>query len=158
LIRSSIREIGKDSSCIRSEILLFKYALVTLRCCRSNLYIDGVLTVNNDFFQTAYQRCGAAAVTLKPGNHTLYAEGWSANAMLSITATYQGPDTLNMQFAIPGPAPCLPYSPGAGDNNFVICGYNSDSSLNMAAISHFYTYFNQVCAVMVRCSDEFLCF
>ena len=124
--------------------LLIVDALITPRKCRSNLYIDGVLTVNNDYSQTAYQRCGAASVTLKPGNHTLFAEGWSANSVLSITATFQGPDTLNMQFAIPGPAPCLPYSPGAGDNNFVICGYNSDSSLNVAAISHFYTYFNQV--------------
>jgi hypothetical protein len=81
---------------------------------------------------------------LQSGNHTLYVEGWSANYMLSITVTYQGPDTLNMPFPIPGPAPCHPYAPGAGENNFIICGYNSDSSINVVAISHFYTYLSQV--------------
>ena len=81
---------------------------------------------------------------LQAGNHTLYVEGWSANAMLSITATFQGPDTLNMPFAIPGPVPCLPFAPGAGDGNFTICGYNADSSIDLGAIFHFYYYYNEV--------------
>ena len=102
--------------------------------------------MNNDYNQLATQRCAAAPIYLKTGNHTLYVEGWSYNAYLSITATFQGPDTLNMQFAIPGPVPCLPWATGSGINNFTICGYNAASSIDLAAISHFYTYYNQVCS------------
>ena len=101
--------------------------------------------VNNDYYQSAYERCATSSVLLQAGNHTLYVEGWSATAMLSITATFQGPDTLNMPFAIPGPTPCLPFAPSAEDGKMVICGYNAVISIDLGAIWEFYYYFNQVC-------------
>ena len=102
-----------------------------------------MLVVNNDYPQGATERCGTAAVTLQAGNHTLYVEGWSNSAALSITATFQGADTLSNKVAIPGTWPCLPNAPGAGDSNFVICGYKADNSVNVAGISNFFDYYNQ---------------
>ena len=102
-----------------------------------------MLIVNNDYAQGATERCGAAAVTLQAGNHAMYVEGWSRTAALSITATFQGADTLSNKVAIPGTWPCLPNASGAGDSNFVICGYKADNSVNVAGISNFFDYYNQ---------------
>ena len=54
-----------------------------------------------------------------------------------------------MPFPLPGPVPCLPWTQGAGIGNFTICGYNADSSIDLGAISHFYTYFNQVRTICI---------
>lgn len=116
---------------------------------RSNLYINGVKVVNNDYPQGAQERCGAAGISLAAGNHTLYVEGWSRNSVLSIAATYQGPDTSSQKIVLAGyyQCPALENEPGV----FTICGFKADSSVNLNSWSDLYTYYNQVFSFFKIC-------
>ena len=109
----------------------------------SNLYLDEVLVVNNDYAQTATQRCGTA-IHLQAGNHTLYVEGWARSASLSITATFNGYDSLNSAIVIPGLWQCNPNGPRISSMNFTICGYMADYSLTLGAVTDLTTYYNEV--------------
>ena len=117
-----------------------------LCCCRSNLYIDGIKVVNNDYPQWATERCASSAIHLEADNHTVYVEGWSRSAYLSVTATYQGADTQNIKMAIPGFKECDPNGPSRGDGNFTICGYRADNSINLGSVDQFFAYHSQACS------------
>jgi hypothetical protein len=119
-------------------------SLEILNLCRSNLFLDGVLVVNNDYPQGATQRCGTAAVFLQAGNHSLYVEGWSNTAALSISATFNGFDTLRSAVVIPGFWQCDPSGPGVTGMSFTICGYKADNSINLGNVLDLFTYYNQV--------------
>ena len=127
-------------------IFAFAFSFVMYFCTnfRSNLYVDDVLVVNNDYAQSATQRCGVESVTLQAGNHTLYVEGWSRTATLSITATLDGYDSLSNTVVIPGLWQCNPNGPSASSMNFTICGYRADYSLTLGSALDLFTYYNQV--------------
>ena len=132
--------------------------------CRSNLYIDGVKVVDNDGkvqYATARRRCSPAPVTLSVGSHIIYVEGWSSTDVLSITATYQGPDTSNIAVVIPAfrntlgsssvssfPgdifANCNPQGLINGDRNFTICAYNVKTNYNLGNLAQFFNFYRQV--------------
>ena len=103
-----------------------------------------MLVVDNDYPQGATQRCGAAAVTLKAGDHFLYCEGWSRTAALSIAATFNGFDSLNSAIVIPGLWQCDPNSPSIYGSSFTMCGYKADNSINMGTALDLFNYYNQV--------------
>jgi hypothetical protein len=107
------------------------------------LYVNGKLVVNNDYPQGATQRCGAA-VTLRAGSQTIYVEGWSRTAALSIAATFNGFDSLNSAIVIPGLWQCDPNSPSIYGSSFTMCGYKADNSINMGTALDLFNYYNQV--------------
>jgi hypothetical protein len=132
--------------------------------CRSNLYIDGEKVVDNDGkvqYATARRRCSPTPVFLSVGAHILYIEGWSSTNVLSITATYQGPDTDNVAIVIPAfrntlaassvssfPgdifADCNPKGVIPGDRNFTICAYNVKTNFNLGNLAQFFNFYRQV--------------
>ena len=111
------------------------------------MFLDGAMVVQNDFPQSATERCGTAKVHLKAGNHSLYIEGWSRNAQLSISATYQGADSQEMKMVIPGFRECK--TAGASMGPFIICAYKADSSLDLNSVDDIYMYYNQVSKCML---------
>jgi hypothetical protein len=133
--------------------------------CRSNLYIDGEKVVDNDGkvqYATARRRCSPTPVLLDAGLHILFIEGWSSTDVLSITATYQGPDTGNVPAIIPAfrnslfspsrtsSSPgesfteCNPKGVVTGERNFTICAYNVRTNLNVANLAQLSNFYSQV--------------
>lgn len=125
---------------------------------RSNLYVDGVLAVDNDYAQgTATQRCGSAE-TLSKGTHILYIEGWARGSGLSMAGTYKGPDT-SMSFVaiLPSPAPvispvnlsffaeCDPVQITYVDGIFTLCGFKADNYTDITSVEDVYQYYQKVC-------------
>ena len=112
-------------------------------CFRSsNLFIDGLRIVNNDYPQSATERCGD--IQLNRGIRKIYIEGWSRSEFLSIFATYQGPDSQNTKIAIPGFWECYDPALSQSSSNFLVCGYNVAFTLDITNIAQIYTYYNQV--------------
>ena len=68
--------------------------------CRSNVFIDGVNVVDNDGNHGSAQSNNAqrySIITLAAGLHNIYIEGWAQSSALSMSATYQGPDTSGQE-------------------------------------------------------------
>ena len=111
-------------------------------------------------YATARKRCSPTPIFLSVGAHILYIEGWSSTEVLSISATYQGPDTGNTATVIPayrnpfGPPPvsfpgdifseCNPKGLVTGDSNFTICAYNAKSNSDIGNLAQFFTFYLQV--------------
>jgi hypothetical protein len=125
---------------------------------RSNLYIDGVLLVNNDYPQgTATQRCGSA-VTLSQGIHILYIEGWARGSALSMAGTYKGPDTsMSFTAILPVPPPviwpvnlsffaeCDPAHSNVTETGiFTLCGFEADNYTDITSVEDFYQFYELV--------------
>ena len=97
-------------------------------------------------------------MTLTSSWHILYIEGWSSTNVLSVTATYQGPDTGNVPIVIPAfhnplgssssavgrYLECNPTGLISGDRNFTMCAYNVKFSYNIGNLAQLYTYYTQV--------------
>ena len=124
---------------------------------RSNLYVDDQKIVNNDGNpQYATSRC--STTTLSSGSHVLYIEGWSRSSLLSISATFQGADTMNQASPFspckynPLAPPkrvsvfseCNPTGVRSGDNNFTLCTFKIDNALNLWHVDDAFTYYQQV--------------
>ena len=123
---------------------------------RSNLYVDGVLVVNNDYAQTtATQRCGSA-VLITSGLHILYVEGWARGSGLSLSATYQGPDTSMLRSPIssaltPRAVPvnvsafleCDPEQSNVQDGIFTLCGFGADNYTYLESVEDIFFYYMQ---------------
>jgi hypothetical protein len=112
-------------------------------------------------YATARRRCSSAPVVLSVGSHILYIEGWSSTDVLSITATYQGPDTDNVAVVIPAfrntlgssgassfPgdifSECNPKGIRTGDRNFTMCAYNVKTNFNLGNLAQFFNFYKQV--------------
>ena len=101
--------------------------------------------VNNDYPQSATERCSITMIALKSGNHLLYIEGWSSTASLSVIATYMGKDVQNNKLVIPGFWECDQHSPDMEETSlFKICGYKADNDINLGSTESFYMYYTLV--------------
>jgi hypothetical protein len=124
--------------------------------CRSNVFINSTKVVNNDgSVQTNAKRCGA--IMLAAGLHNMYIEGWAQSSALSMSASYQGPDTLGQELLVqavtspqapPSAPPLFPECPSsgkAGDNNFTICAFKASSEIDLSRVDDVQKYYSQVC-------------
>lgn len=59
--------------------------------CRSRLYLDGPLLVDNEGLHGMVERCGSRDLT--SGSHVVYIEGFQAGGGVGMVARYSGPDT-----------------------------------------------------------------
>ena len=122
--------------------------------------MDGAQVVDNDGnAQSATSKCSIA--TLGKGTHNIYIEGWSKSSQLSMSATYQGPDTNNA--LVPIQAVTSPFAPsnsystfrecdptsssanmGAGKGKFTICGFRVDSTLDLHSVDDVHALYSAV--------------
>lgn len=120
--------------------------------------MDGTKLVNNDYAQlVATERC-SSAVPISAGLHVLYIEGWARLSTLSMSATYQGPDTSSLKSLIPSaqnpdPLPinisafseCDPIeSKVVDDGVFTICAFKADNDTDLTTVDDVYSYYGQV--------------
>ena len=87
----------------------------------------------------------------------MYIEGWAQSSALSMSATYQGPDTLGQELLMqavtspqaPSSAPPLfpecPPGGKAGDNNFTMCAFKASSEIDLSRVDDVQKYYSQVC-------------
>ena len=121
--------------------------------------MDGVKVVDNDGnAQSATIKC--SLVSLIAGIHSIYIEGWSQSAQLSLSATYQGVDTNNslipIQAVVSPAAPshtfsifeeCNPSSSffkANGNGLFTICGFAADNDVDLVRVEDVHAYYSQV--------------
>ena len=93
-------------------------------------------------------------MTLTSSWHILYIEGWSSTNVLSVTATYQGPDTGNVPIVIPANRnplfvpvnfkECNPFGLMNGERNFTMCAYNVKFNFNVGNVFQFSTFYELV--------------
>lgn len=133
-----------------------------IRFCRSKTYVDGLNILDNyGSTQSATKKC--SPVLLSSGQHTLYIEGWSNSEVLSMAATYSGPDTLNstavfQAVSSPGaPSSALPVFKECdaeemliGGNAFTICAFKASNEINLQKVDDLYAHYKQVRAVNKR--------
>lgn len=114
----------------RDDVLLFPFL------CRSRLYLDGALLVDNEGLHGMVERCGNKQ--LSGGAHVLYITGFQAGGGVGMIATYSGPDTGNDKILIKsGFAPknsayfgqCDPTVQGES-TKFTVCMFRSDVGLS----------------------------
>ena len=74
-----------------TEKILTFVPRVSLLCCRSKLYVDGPLLVNDDGLHGMVEKCGG--IDLTSGPHVVYIEGFQAGGGVGMVATFSGPDT-----------------------------------------------------------------
>lgn len=124
--------------------------------CRSSVFINSTKVVDNDgSVQSIAKRCGS--IMLASGLHNMYIEGWAQSAALSMSATYQGPDTLGQELpiqAVTSPQapqsapPFFPECPSngrAGENNFTICAFKASNEIDLGRVDDIQKYYSQVC-------------
>ena len=124
--------------------------------CRSSVFINSTKVVDNDGSVQSNGKRGGS-ITLAAGLHNMYIEGWAQSAALSMSATYQGPDTSGQELSVqavtspqaPASAPPLfpecPSNGKAGDNNFTICGYRASNEIDLSRVDDVQKYYAQVC-------------
>jgi hypothetical protein len=136
---------------------------------RSSVFINSTKVVDNDgSVQASAKRCGSIA--LAAGLHSMYIEGWAQSSALSMSATYQGPDTMGQEHSIqavtspqaPSPAPPLfPECPSmgkSGDNNFTICAFKASNEIDLTRVDDVQKYYSQVSLCVSEiwlCSAQF---
>ncbi len=102
------------------------YTFTTSSDDNSDLYIDGVLVVNNDFNQGNTAR--SSTVTLAAGPHTFLAQYINNGGGAAMTVNYSGPDTGNASILIPAATsltgPGL-VTAGAASNTLLTLGNNA---------------------------------
>ena len=109
-----------------------------LECCRSKLYVDGLLLVEDDGLHGMVEKC--SVTTLLSGTHIVYLEGFQAGGGVGMELTYTGPDTggskVFMRSGIrPTAAPsqyfskCTPSTDG-DQSKFTICLFRSEVALS----------------------------
>jgi hypothetical protein len=86
----------------------------------------------------------------------MYIEGWAQSSALSMSATFQGPDTMGQEHSIqavtspqaPSPAPPLfPECPSmgkSGDSNFTICAFKASNEIDLTRVDDVQKYYSQV--------------
>ena len=106
---------------------------------------------------TPRYRCNILPLALETGVHFLYIDGWSSTSFLSMSATYQGPDTGNSPvpirstrnpFAFSNPvsrySECNFSSFINDDKNFTICGFKASNDVNLWSVEDVFVYYTQV--------------
>lgn len=99
--------------------------------CKTKLYIDGNLAVNNDGVHMANTRI-CCAIDLTSGNHQIYVTGFEADVNSEVEITYSGPDTYGVRTMIGGQPfflecdPRTQLSPATALSGFIFCVYTSD--------------------------------
>ncbi len=121
---------------------------------RSAVYVDAAKVVKNDgSVQSDAKKCGQ--ITLDAGLHSMYIEGWAQSSALSMSATYQGPDTMGQELAIQAvTSPQAPLSVppvfsecsvGEISGSFMICAFKASSEIDLSRVDNVDTYYRQVC-------------
>ena len=113
--------------------------------CRSTLYVDGIKVVDNDGnAQSQVKKC--ASTTLTSGFHTMYLEGWTQSATLSMSASFRGPDTSGEEMEIhadsspfaPSSSPAsfheCPSDGDSGDSNFTVCAFKASNQVDLGRV------------------------
>ena len=103
--------------------------------CRTKLYLNGHILVDNDEIHSANARQCSEARQLTTGMYQVYLIGFESTGDSELEATYAGPDTHGVRTMIgsdPIYSQCDPWHPASGDAVFTLCTYKSDptSSFN----------------------------
>jgi hypothetical protein len=86
---------------IRSNPIFIPHLLTGYPGCRSLLYLDGPLLVDDDGLHGMVERCGSQQ--LAAGAHSLYIAGFQAGGGVGMQLRYSGPDTAGRKlFVMPG--------------------------------------------------------
>ena len=123
--------------------------------CKTKLFLDGVLIVNNDGIHIANARI-CSTQKLSAGVHEVYIIGFAAYLDSELEVTYAGPDTYGVRTVIGGQPffyACDPRSPMTAAAAFTLCTFKSDptSAWNgdctpTVGIAHWHPRYPKPCA------------
>ena len=96
--------------------------------CRTKIFIDEGLTINNDGIHKANSRI-CVTKQLDSGKHDIYVLGFTTYLDSELEVTYAGPDTYGVRTVIGGKPffyACDPRSPMSAAAAFTLCTFKSD--------------------------------